>query len=233
MKIDRTTWRSPNANDRKAKISYILLHYTGMKSAQDALQRLCDPTSEVSAHYLIDEGGTAFQLVEENKRAWHAGQSHWQGARDLNSLSVGIEIVNPGHEFGYRPFPAAQIMAVRDLCKDIMARYALPPRAVLAHSDIAPARKRDPGELFPWQKLAAEGVGVWPDDNFASRQECEAQDVYGLGYDPDCDLETVLAAFQRRFHPALFSQNPDLVGQADDETLRRIAALKPLLSNIL
>ena len=157
MDIDKSI-RSPNFNDR---IGYdaplmILLHYTGMKTAQEALDRLCDPAAEVSAHYTIDEDGTIYHMVDEDKRAWHAGVSEWKGETDINSASIGIELVNPGHEFGYREFPTAQMEALANLCKDIIARQ--PIETVLGHSDVAPERKQDPGELFDWKWLAKQGV---------------------------------------------------------------------------
>ena len=141
----------------------LVLHYTGMPSAAAALARLCDPGAKVSAHYLVDEDGTVQALVAEQNRAWHAGVSFWRGATGLNDRSIGIEIVNPGHEFGYRPFPPAQMQAVRELCRGILARWPIPARNVVAHSDIAPNRKQDPGELFDWRGLAAAGIGLWTD----------------------------------------------------------------------
>lgn len=153
-----SAYTSPNFNERigYAAPNMIVLHYTGMKTAKDALERLCDPAAEVSAHYVIDEDGTLYQLVDEEKRAWHAGVSKWDGETDINSASIGIELVNPGHEFGYRAFPAAQMEALAKLCKDIMTRHDI--QTVLGHSDIAPERKQDPGELFDWQWLADAGV---------------------------------------------------------------------------
>ncbi|MET0156129.1 MAG: N-acetylmuramoyl-L-alanine amidase [Rickettsiales bacterium] len=155
---------SPNVSDRPAgcAIDTIVLHYTGMKTAQDALDRLCASRYEVSAHYLADENGDVYALAPEYKKAWHAGISSWRGKSDVNENSVGIEIVNPGHEFGYRPFPDAQIASVIALCRDVMRRHAVPARNVVGHSDVAPNRKQDPGELFPWKTLAEEGVGEWP-----------------------------------------------------------------------
>ncbi|MHC5652683.1 peptidoglycan recognition protein family protein [Stappia sp.] len=154
---------SPNHGERPegAPIDMLILHYTGMESAEAAVRRLCDPRAEVSAHYVVDEDGTVLQMVPEARRAWHAGASYWAGERDVNARSIGIEIVNPGHDYGYRAFPDAQIEAVIALCRDICARHAIPAWRVLAHSDVAPARKVDPGELFPWNRLAASGVGSW------------------------------------------------------------------------
>ena len=157
-------YRSPNFNERSTgqNPSLIIVHYTGMKNAKAALERLCDLKSEVSAHYLIEENGKTHALVPEGKRAWHAGLSYWKGETDINSASIGIELVNPGHEFGYQSFPPKQIKALVKLCKDIMTRHAIPPGGVLGHSDIAPGRKIDPGHLFPWDELAQNGIGLWP-----------------------------------------------------------------------
>lgn len=157
--------RSPNCGARVGdtpadmEVEIIILHYTGMKTGEDALARLCDPEAEVSSHYLIEEDGTVIQLVSEADRAWHAGDGVWQGREDINSRSIGIEIVNPGHELGYRDFPGEQIAALIDLCKDISRRHTIAARHVLAHSDIAPGRKQDPGEKFPWDRLHRSGVG--------------------------------------------------------------------------
>ena len=154
---------SPNHGDRKGRVvDALVLHYTGMKTADAALARLCDAAAEVSSHYLVDEGGGVFQLVPEARRAWHAGRSFWQGERDLNAVSIGIEIANAGQDGGLPPFPDVQIEAVIALCQDILVRHDIPAARVLAHSDIAPGRKIDPGPQFAWARLAAAGVGVWP-----------------------------------------------------------------------
>ena len=154
---------SPNQDDRGgAAIDMLVLHYTGMITAEAALSRLCDPAAKVSAHYTIDEDGTIYAHVPEARRAWHAGVSFWAGKRNVNARSIGIELVNPGHEFGYRAFPRSQIAALIDLCRDILARHPIPAARVLGHSDVAPARKEDPGELFPWAQLAEAGIGLWP-----------------------------------------------------------------------
>lgn len=155
---------SPNYNDRKngTAPSLIILHYTGMPTAQGALSRMCDPAAEVSAHYMIDKDGTAYQLVDEEKRAWHAGVSRWNGETDINSHSIGIELVNGGHEIGYEPFPDAQIEALITLCRAIMSRHGIKPEGVIGHQHIAPERKYDPGPTFPWQALADAGVAKWP-----------------------------------------------------------------------
>src|SRR6185503_1984512 len=154
---------SPNHSERKgvSEPDIIVLHYTGMKSADAAAACLCDPVTEVSSHYLVFEDGRVLQMVPEARRAWHAGVSCWEGYSDINSRSIGIEIANPGHEFGYPPFPKTQIGAVAALCKDIIARHKIRADRVLAHSDIAPARKQDPGEKFPWGQLHVAGVGHW------------------------------------------------------------------------
>ena len=156
--------RSPNFNHRVKDyvIDILVLHYTGMSSSHAALEELCNPYKKVSAHYLIDEDGKCFQLVDEVNRAWHAGRSSWAGNNDVNDRSIGIELVNPGHEFGYRPFPETQMYSLEMLVKDILSRHPIPPHKILGHSDVAPSRKRDPGELFDWHRLAANGIGLWP-----------------------------------------------------------------------
>ena len=196
----------------------LVLHYTGMESAEAALARLCDPVAKVSAHYLIGEDGDVRQLVDEGRRAWHAGEASWRGNRDINARSVGIELVNPGHEFGYRPFPEAQLAAVEKLALDVVERHAIAPRNVVGHSDVAPGRKMDPGELFDWSRLAAAGVGLWPDQ----AEGCENADVgamladYGYGVD---DWEMAVKAFQRHFRAKLID------GVADAETIGLLTAL--------
>jgi N-acetylmuramoyl-L-alanine amidase len=152
---------SPNHDERKAAIDILILHYTGMRSADDALARLTEAASKVSSHYFVDEDGRIDQLVPEARRAWHAGLSSWKGVTDINACSIGIEIVNPGHEFGYRDFPGTQIDAVIALCRNIISRHNIAPARVLAHSDVAPARKEDPGERFPWARLADASIGLW------------------------------------------------------------------------
>lgn len=202
---------SPNCNSREGhKIDMLVLHYTGMKSGANALDRMCDPTAEVSAHYMVEEDGRVFQLVEESMRAWHAGKSYWRGHTNINQRSIGVEIVNPGHEFGYRPFPEVQMQSVMALCKDILSRHHIPARNVVGHSDVAPTRKQDPGELFDWKRLAEEGVGIYPAGQEVSAQDpmrsCAsltlAQDLSGYGYDIS-DLPAAITAFQRHFRPEL------------------------------
>jgi N-acetylmuramoyl-L-alanine amidase len=152
---------SPNFNARRGLPDMLVLHYTGMPTGEAALERLRDPAAEVSAHYLVEEDGRIFVLVPEERRAWHAGRGAWQGETDINAASIGIEIVNPGHEFGYRAFPDAQIDAVIALTADIRSRWSIPDARIIAHSDLAPQRKEDPGELFPWKRLAQAGHGLW------------------------------------------------------------------------
>lgn len=152
---------SPNFNARRGPPDMLVLHYTGMQTAAEAIARLQDPAAEVSAHYVVDEDGTVLRLVPEERRAWHAGRGVWQGETDCNAASIGIEIVNPGHEFGYRDFPEAQVAAVIELVADIRSRWSIPDARIIAHSDLAPDRKEDPGERFPWKRLAGEGHGLW------------------------------------------------------------------------
>ena len=155
---------SPNYNERPADaaIDTVILHYTGMVSAEAALERMCSEEAEVSAHFMIDEDGTLYQLVDPGKRAWHAGISVWQGRQNLNHSSIGIELVNPGHEFGYRMFPESQLQSLMDLLRFLSETYAIPRERYIGHSDVAPLRKSDPGELFPWKKFADAGFGVFP-----------------------------------------------------------------------
>jgi N-acetylmuramoyl-L-alanine amidase len=214
---------SPNTDARPegAKIDHLVLHYTGMKTAAEAVARLCDPVAKVSSHYVVDEDGTVYALVDEVLRAWHAGISYWRGVRGLNDRSIGIEIVNPGHEWGYRTFPEAQMLAVRDLCLGILARHPVPARNVVGHSDIAPNRKQDPGELFPWAWLAGQGVGVWPEGD-APPGDLMA-DLAAIGYDTGLAETDVITAFQRRFLPG------NLSGVADEPTAVKAAALRVLV----
>jgi N-acetylmuramoyl-L-alanine amidase len=210
---------SPNHDDRPAgvPVDVLVLHYTGMRSGAEALARLRDPVARVSSHYLVEEDGTVFLLVEEGRRAWHAGVSHWRGNALLNGRSIGVEIVNPGHEFGYRPFPALQMGAVAELCRGILGRHAIPARNVVAHSDISPDRKEDPGELFDWPGLAAEGVGLWPGDGEPDRAPLEL--LGAIGYRTDLPLPVLLRAFQRHWRPERVD------GVADAGTLARLAGV--------
>ena len=218
---------SPNFDARPpaTPIDILLLHYTGMETGAAAIARLCDPEARVSAHYTVDEDGTVYSHVSEDRRAWHAGLSYWAGARDINARSVGIEIVNPGHEFGYRSFPDAQIEAVMELGLEIVARHSIPPARVLGHSDVAPARKMDPGELFPWGTLALGGVGLWPQTR-KTKLTVSFEDglrAFGYGLKPDMDVpaETVIEAFQRHWRPARID------GAVDAECEAILAALLP------
>jgi N-acetylmuramoyl-L-alanine amidase len=214
---------SPNHGPRPEgeRVELLVLHYTGMPTAGDALARLTDPASGVSAHYTVDEDGTVYAHVAEERRAWHAGVSQWRGRSDVNSRSVGVEIVNPGHEFGYRPFPAVQMEAVAELCRGILARHRLAPRAVVAHSDVAPSRKQDPGELFDWPWLAARGVGAWPEPVAADLGPAGEGEVAALlariGYDAGEPL--ALTAFQRRY------RREAVTGVADEDTVARLRAV--------
>lgn len=152
---------SPNFDSRRAPPDMLVLHYTGMRTGAEAIARLRDPEAKVSAHYVVDEDGSILRLVPEERRAWHAGRGSWQGETDCNAASIGIEIVNPGHEFGYRDFPDAQIDCVISLITDIRTRWTIPDARIIGHSDLAPDRKQDPGERFPWKKLAGVGHGLW------------------------------------------------------------------------
>ena len=202
---------SPNHGPRPepARIDMLVLHYTGMTTAAAALERLCDSDARVSAHYVIEENGVIWRLVPENRRAFHAGISCWEGERDLNAVSLGIEIVNPGHEWGYRPFPEIQMASVEALCADLVARYSIPAHRVVGHSDIAPDRKSDPGELFDWPRLARAGIGIWPPAKPGSRgfaiNPAEAIDnLSSIGYCANAESQTpALVAFQRRFRQEL------------------------------
>jgi len=213
---------SPNFDERAAPVSMIVLHYTGMVDAAAAIDRLCDPAAKVSAHYLIDEDGRLRSLVAEDKRAWHAGRSHWRGHADINSASIGIEIVNPGHEHGYRPFPDAQIEALIPLVADIKDRYAITRGNVVGHSDIAPMRKRDPGELFPWARLARLRLALpRPTRNLLDPEWSQAGFLLALerfGYEV-ADPMAAIVAFQRRFRPELID------GEVDGECRAILLAL--------
>jgi N-acetylmuramoyl-L-alanine amidase len=204
---------SPNFDDRLLPVTMIVLHYTGMESGRAALDRLRDPQAKVSAHYLVEEDGTIMRLVGEEKRAWHAGRSHWRGIADVNSASIGIEIVNPGHDHGYRPFAEAQMGSLIPLVGDIKERHAITRGNVVGHSDIAPARKQDPGELFNWHALARLRLALprptknlmdpgWPDAGFMLALE-------RFGYDVE-DAEAAVTAFQRRFRPELIDGEIDM-----------------------
>lgn len=213
---------SPNFSERQLPVTMIVLHYTGMETGEAAIARLTDPAAEVSAHYLIDEDGTVYALVAEDKRAWHAGSSHWRGITDVNSASIGIELVNPGHEHGYRDFPDAQIDALIPLMEDIKQRHGITRGNIVGHSDVAPTRKQDPGELFPWGKLARLRLAMprptkglidplWSDAGFLLALE-------RFGYEVTDKLAAVVA-FQRRFRPELID------GEIDGECRSLLLAL--------
>jgi N-acetylmuramoyl-L-alanine amidase len=232
---------SPNHDARPddKPIDILVLHYTGMRSGAEALARLRDPDSRVSAHYVVDEDGAMLRLVPEERRAWHAGVSWWRGLSELNDRSIGIEIVNPGHEHGYRPFPVLQTAAVCDLCLAILSRHPVPPRNVVGHSDIAPDRKQDPGELFDWSGLAENGVGLFPSgvpdlgtggvvrDAAGLRDVRRALADIGYRVAPegplDPALSTVLRAFQRHW------RGEAVTGQADAGTLARLLAVARMI----
>lgn len=216
---------SPNFNDRKGQeITHIILHYTGMKTAQDALERLCDEASQISAHYTIDKVGKIYQHVDEENRAWHAGIGYWRGQSDINSRSIGIEIVNLGHEHGYEEFPDTQIDAVISLCLQIQKRYKI--EHVLAHSDIAPMRKIDPGERFPWKKLAQSNIGIWPsvaDEDFIKSSTMDlVRALQDYGYRAEND-EKLITAFQRHYVPEVFGEGKE--GRPTSLTKARLYAL--------
>lgn len=246
--MSRTTlpheWRpSPSAGERRdcKGPDILLLHYTGMASAEAACRRLCSPDSGVSCHYLVDEHGGIVQMVEEDLRAWHAGQSFWRGERDINSRSIGIEIHNRGHEADYPDFPEAQMDAVIALCRDIVGRLAIAPERVLAHSDVAPRRKLDPGERFDWRRLHEAGVGHWvepepvgEDAGLGQGDEGEAvlalqRELAAYGYDVpqsgqfDAATGATVTAFQRHFRPARVD------GRADRSTCATLARLRASL----
>jgi N-acetylmuramoyl-L-alanine amidase len=197
---------SPNFDERDQPVSIVVLHYTGMKDAETAVARLRDPAARVSCHYLVAEDGQVLRMVAEDKRAWHAGRSYWRGRHGVNAASVGIEIVNPGHDLGYRPFTKEQMSSLVPLLTDIVKRHQVPRANVVGHSDIAPARKQDPGELFDWGLLARYGLAVarpirglvdpnWTDGGFLLALE-------RYGYDVS-DAKAAVTAFQRRFRPEL------------------------------
>jgi len=235
---------SPNFDERKLPISILVLHYTGMKDGASALARLRDKDAKVSAHYLIEEDGDIFQMVDEDKRAWHAGVSSWNGIIDINSASIGIEIVNGGHDYGLPDFPDIQIGALLWLCKDIMERNDIKSNNVVGHSDVAPGRKIDPGEKFPWHLLAAEQIGYWPQSAtkdqrvlFASADRDRGisavqSGLAGLGYGAEVtgimDEKTTatVEAFQRRFRPSKID------GKIDVQTLDIIAKLSEMREKV-
>jgi len=225
---------SPNHDARPegGRIDMLVLHYTGMKTAAEAIDRLCDPAAKVSAHYAIEEDGTTWRLVEESRRAWHAGVSFWQGTRHVNAASIGIELVNPGHEWGYRAFPEAQMASLETLCGALLQRHPIPADRVVGHSDVAPLRKQDPGELFDWPRLARAGIGLWPTQPAPPPTSVPAAqamlDAIGYGVPSsgllDDETRAVIIAFQRRFRAARVE------GALDEETGARLAAVERAVS---
>jgi N-acetylmuramoyl-L-alanine amidase len=236
---------SPNHDSRgeviegTPRIDMLVLHYTGMRSGAAAIDRLCDPEARVSSHYVVEEDGAIWRLVPEERRAWHAGVSYWMGETTLNTVSIGIEIVNPGHEWGYRAFPEAQMQAVEALCRDIVTRRRIPAYRVVGHSDIAPSRKSDPGELFDWPRLARAGIGLWPPADAAGARRRgrglgvieragALADLARIGYCVDAGVEAAsVAAFQRRFRPERWD------GRLDGETAHRLAEVRELVDAAL
>jgi N-acetylmuramoyl-L-alanine amidase len=213
---------SPNFDERTLPVTMIVLHYTGMVDGASALERLCDPAAKVSSHYLIDEDGTVHRLVAEDKRAWHAGAARWRRIEDVNSASIGIELVNPGHEHGYRDFAEAQIDALIGLLGDIKQRYDITRGNIVGHSDVAPTRKQDPGELFPWGRLARLRLALpRPTRNLMDPMWTDAGFLIALerfGYDVTDKLAAVVA-FQRRYRPELID------GEIDGECRSILLAL--------
>ncbi len=210
---------STNLNERSTDIDTIIIHYTDMPTTEAAIEWLCNPESQVSAHYLIDENGQIYQLVPDEKRAWHAGFSSWNGDVNLNDRSIGIELANPGHSHGYVPFPNAQIESLVKHCKELQEKWAIPSSRILGHSDIAPQRKQDPGHLFPWKALADEGMGLWPEDLLeVLPSEKVTETLAKIGYDVS-SLSHAVQAFQRHFRPHTLN------GEADEETRRLLYGL--------
>ena len=214
-----------DARPKGISVWLVIIHYTGMANAQQALTRLCSPEAKVSAHYTIDEDGQVYRHVREAFRAWHAGRSGWQGVRDINGCSIGIELVNPGHGLEYREFPDVQMISLETLLWSLLERYQIKQEGILGHSDVACARKKDPGELFDWHRLARRGLGLWPSPREADSGFATEKEVHNLlmayGYDIDLagDLSTVVKAFQRHFYPE------HITGLADQETINRLRSL--------
>lgn len=221
---------SPNFDERREALDMLVLHYTGMADGPSALARMRDPAAKVSAHYMVEEDGRIFQLVADEQRAWHAGVASWAGRSDINSRSIGIEIVNGGHDYGLPDFPDIQMDVVISLCRRIMAQFHIPQTNVVGHSDIAPERKQDPGEKFPWARLARDGVGIWPEllaDCAPVSPEGVGDALMKIGYPAPQDVSEqgvrqVITAFQRRWLPA------GLTGVADEVTRRRLGQIAAL-----
>jgi N-acetylmuramoyl-L-alanine amidase len=235
---------SPNHSERKNGMTpdMIVLHYTGMRDNEAALRQLCTPQAEVSSHYVVMQDGYIVQLVAEARRAWHAGVSSWGGETDVNSCSIGIEIANPGHDHGYPDFPKRQIAAVTALCRSILTRHQIPPDRVLAHSDVAPTRKQDPGEKFPWKVLADSGIGLWVkpapmtpagpifvlgESNSAIEEMQRLLSKFGYGVSAtgylDGTTRDAVAAFQRHFRPARID---GVIDPSTIDTLKALLALR-------
>ena len=227
---------SPNFDPRTVTPSMLVLHYTGMQTGEEAIARLRDPEARVSSHYVVEEDGRVFRLVPEERRAWHAGASYWRGRRNVNGDSIGIEIVNPGHEWGYRAFPEAQVAAVIALTADIRSRWEIEDRDIVGHADVAPGRTDDPGELFPWKRLAEAGHGLWaeapPAPGAPIGEGEEGAAVFALqagltrlGYDlpPSGRFDAATTAVVRAFQQHWRQERVD--GMADGETRARLIAL--------
>lgn len=236
MSLETIPAPSPNFDERAVPPDMIVLHYTGMQTGESALERLRNPASKVSSHYLVEEDGRVFVLVPEERRAWHAGRSFWKGQENCNGVSIGVEIVNPGHEFGYRAFPDAQIASVIALLADIRTRWEIEDSRIIGHSDVAPARKQDPGELFPWKRLAEAGHGLWaepePAPGLPLAEGEEGVGVFALqagltrlGYNCppsgrfDADTRDIVVAFQRHWVQSRID------GVADGLTRARLMAV--------
>jgi N-acetylmuramoyl-L-alanine amidase len=230
--------KSPNFDTRHGQaVDMLVLHYTDMRSTDEAVARLCDAEAKVSAHYVVSEKGDVIALVDEKERAWHAGEAFWRGMSNINARSIGIEMANPGHTNGYVHFPEAQMQSVIALCKEIMVRHEIPARNIVGHSDVAFLRKMDPGELFNWSRLARAGVGLFP---FHAKPMVGSEQVrgdngkkvirlqtalsnwgYGLKLDGDYGVKTeqCVIAFQRHYRP------DNIDGAWDDECAGLLAAL--------
>ena len=233
-------WVSPNYNEREAMgggaahPSMIILHYTGMETGRAALERLCDPESKVSAHYVIEESGAIHQLVDDEKRAWHAGVASWEGLSDINSASIGIEIVNGGHDFNLPAFPDKQIKALEGLLEKLIQKYSVSADKILGHSDVAPGRKIDPGEKFPWARLAQNGYGLWPapqEMDFQAAQDLILEQgsvlelLGGFGYDTRVEFFVLIQEFHRHFYPEKFKD----AARASEPDVATIAKLLSLI----
>jgi N-acetylmuramoyl-L-alanine amidase len=243
--------QSPNHSERRngTTADMIVLHYTGMPDNEAAIRQLCAPSAEVSAHYLVLSDGYIIQLVAESRRAWHAGASSWAGVTDINSCSIGIELANPGHDHGYPDFSKRQIAAVTALCRSILTRHQISADRVLAHSDVAPTRKQDPGEKFPWKVLADSGIGLWVkpaplttagpifvlgETNPAIEEAQRLLADYGYGVAPtgylDSTTRDVVAAFQRHFRPMRVD---GVIDESTTATLRNLLAAREARLNTI